>query len=211
MKPYVEALGTQVDGHESHFIRLAWIHEHDVVRHEVVVGEGEFHLLARLHGQFRHVVHHLFRDGGDADRRELRCVLQDAGLLVRGNRSIGNDAATIRLLDVDPEVLHGLRGDAGVRLWRSQELIKQVVILDVVLLVQPERFKQMMRVFGFLRIELLDPLLDSGDHLGGIPATEFDPGAMTNAVSRRFQIIEQARESAGPRWRPAPATGDRWR
>ena len=73
-----------------------------------------------------------------------------------------------------------------------KQLAEQFDVLDVVLLMQPECFEQMMGVFFLVRIELLDPLLGGGDDFLGVALAEFDARAMANAIDGRFQILEQS-------------------
>ena len=55
---------------QGHVARLAGLHDHQVVRHQVVVLEDELHRPARLAGEERRVVAHLFMHRADADHTD---------------------------------------------------------------------------------------------------------------------------------------------
>lgn len=65
-----------------------------------------------------------------------------------------------------------------MRFGRLQKQTEQVGVYDVVLLVDPKRFEQMMGIFFFVRIKLLDPFLDGGNDFLGIAFAEFNTSAM---------------------------------
>ena len=62
-------------------------------------------------------------------------------------------------------------------------------VADVVLLVEPEGFEQVVRVFFLRGVELLDPFLRGGDDLGGGALAEFDAGAMAHAIGGMLEVL----------------------
>lgn len=74
----LETFGTHDEGLVGDLVDLTWLHEQDVMRHEVGIGEGELHFLPGLHGEFLHVVGHALWHGGDADGGEFWGVAENA-------------------------------------------------------------------------------------------------------------------------------------
>ena len=83
----------------------------------------------------------------------------------------------VALVDGDA---HGLGAGAGLR--RFQEEAEELGIDDVVPLVDPEGFEQVVGVLDLVRVELLGPLLDGGDDLGRVVLVQLDLGALADVV-----------------------------
>ena len=163
-----KSLGPKAEGLLGYGVGLVRFCEDEVMRHEVGVGEDQLDLLARFDGEFTQVVLHLFHDRTDAHRGQLRGIRQDTrllsdfcGFLLYHLRSLGR----IRIV---PVMLNGQGGHAGVGFGRLEQIVEQAAVSAVVLLVYPERFKQMMGVLLLFGIELLDPLLGRGDDFIGV-------------------------------------------
>ena len=92
----------------------------------------------------------------------------------------------VALVDGDA---HGL--GAGARFGRLQEQAEKLRVHDVVPLVDPEGFEQVVGVLDLGRVELLGPLLDGGDHLRGVMLVQLDLGALADVV---FVLGEQRDE-----------------
>ena len=83
----------------------------------------------------------------------------------------------VALVDGDA---HGL--GTGARLGGFQQLAEKLRVHDVVPLVDPEGFEQVVGVLDLGRVELLGPLLDGGDHLRGVVLVQLDLGALADVV-----------------------------
>ena len=96
-------------------------------------------------------------------------------------------------VDVKPEVFDGVGGHRGVAYARCQQHVQQRFVLHIVLLVQPQRFEQVMR-FGFIvRVKVGHPFLCCSDDFRRITAAQFDAGAMPDAIDGVFEVVEQHR------------------
>ena len=69
---------------------------------------------------------------------------------------------------IAPIAQHTGGGGAGVRIRRAQHALEQVDIDNVVPLVDPKRFREVMLIRRVLCIELAHPFFQCGDDFAGI-------------------------------------------
>jgi len=116
-----KSAGAQCNCCQSHFIGFAGIDQHDVVRHIIRIGERQFYLLPRLHGEFRNVISHAFANRPDTNRGQFRCVAENTGLLCRRFLRFRNHTATHGSFDIEPQMFHRVRSNPGMRFGRLQQ------------------------------------------------------------------------------------------
>ena len=188
---FFEAGGAHDDGGVHDGVGFAGLGDEEVVGHHVGVGEGELDLLTGLHVELLHVIHEALADGGDADGGQFGRVAEDAGFLGLLFGFSGDDAAFGAGFDVEPELLHDVGGVASVEFGAGLQFGEQRGVVDVVLLVEPESFEKVMRVFFLGGVELFHPFLRGGDDFSGGALAEFDTSAMAHAIGGMPQVFEQ--------------------
>ena len=93
---------------------------------------------------------------------------------------------------IAPVAENACRSGAGVRIRRTQNPLKQILIDHVHPLMHPERFGDMMLVGGVVLIETFDPFARGGGDFGGIMFAEFDLGKRAHLIFGGFKKIEQS-------------------
>ena len=91
---------------------------------------------------------------------------------------------------VAPETEHADGRRAGLRLGRGEDPVEQRFVHDILCLVDPEPFDEMVLVFGILQVERGQPLFRGGNHLGRRPRTQFGPGPISRAVFVDLERVE---------------------
>ena len=91
---------------------------------------------------------------------------------------------------VTPEREHAGGRRAGLRLWRREDPVEQRFVDDVLPLMHPERFDEVVLGVGVLRVERGQPLLERGNHLGGRAGPQFGPGPISRAILIDLERVE---------------------
>ena len=88
-----------------------------------------------------------------------------------------------RILDtVAPVTEHPGRGGTRVKIWRAEHAFEQRLVHDIVRLVQPKCFHEIMLILRILGIQLPNPFLQRRDDLFRLAPAQFNPGARADAV-----------------------------
>ena len=74
---------------------------------------------------------------------------------------------------------------------RGEHPVEQLEVDDVLVLMGPEGFGQLVLIIGVGLVELGDPGLEGGDDLGGVPGAQLGPGPVADAV---FGVLEQVEQ-----------------
>ena len=93
-----------------------------------------------------------------------------------------------------PHALDGACGDAGVSHRRVQHQIEQILVLDIVLLVQPQGLEQVVGVLGFAGFPLGYPRFRFADDFGGRSLRQLDPCALADAIDGMLECGEKDRD-----------------
>ena len=119
--------------------------------------------------------------------------------------------------DVVGELTEGMPDDVGgggarLELLGLEQAPDEFAVGLVLRPGRPERFAQVVLVGRVLRVELRDPRLDRGEHLGGRTGAQFAAGAVAGAVFGLLEVGEQfgdggAGDLGGLDQRP-PGVGD---
>ena len=91
----------------------------------------------------------------------------------------------------------GCRG-AGVRLGRAEHLFEQLRVDSVVILLHPQRFREVVLVDLLAFVELAHPTIDGLEHRFGFASAELDLRPFPHVVLRLLREDRAASRSAAP-------------
>ncbi|MCL6431140.1 MAG: hypothetical protein K6V36_09815, partial [Anaerolineae bacterium] len=92
---------------------------------------------------------------------------------------------------VAPVAEHARGSGPCPEIRRGEQLLQQFHVDDIVRLVQPQRFQQVMLIICIVFIQTLYPLARGGEDQIGVAARQFDAGTVADAVFRLLEQLQQ--------------------
>ena len=90
-----------------------------------------------------------------------------------------------------PELRDGFGRDGCVRNLGITPLVQQFRVHNIMLLVEPKRFKEMMRLGFIIRIKVFRPGLNCSDNFFGVTSTQLNSSPLPDAVYGVLEILEK--------------------